>query len=59
MFKFYTKGDDNNLEAAIFYNGQRIATVYSWRYTTGEITTQVENGSSIMEAEWVDYEETD
>jgi hypothetical protein len=32
--------------------------LYAWRYVA-EFTVQVENGSGIMEAEWVDYEESD
>jgi len=58
VFKFYTKGDEDNFEAAVFYNGQRIATLYAWRYLS-EFTVQVENGSGIIEADWMDYEESD
>lgn len=59
MFKFYTKGDDDNLEAAVFYNGQRVMTVYMWRYVNGEITVEVRDGEDVLQVQWVDYEETD
>ncbi len=59
MFKFYTKGDDNNLEAAVFYNGQRIMTVYTWRYTDGEISVEIRDGEDVLQKQWVDYEQTD
>lgn len=59
MFKFYTKGKDDNLEAAVFYYGQRVMTVYVWRYTNGEITVEVRDGEDALQVQWVDYEETD
>jgi hypothetical protein len=58
MFKFHTKGDNNNFEAAVFYNGQRVATLYAWKYLA-EFTVQVEDGEGIIQADWVDYEESD
>lgn len=60
MFKFYTKSkDENNLEAAVFHYGQRIMTVYVWRYVNGEITVEVRDGEDALQVQWVDYEETD
>lgn len=58
MFKFYTKGDTNNLEAAVFYNGQRIMTLYAWHYTDNQITVEIRDGNDDLQAEWVDYEES-
>lgn len=58
MYKFYTKGDKDHIQAAIFYNGQRIATLFSIVYSTGEILVTVEDGNFIPQVEWTDYEES-
>ena len=56
MFKFYTKSkDENNLEAAVFYCGQRIMTMYVWRYVNGEITVEVRDGEDALQVQWVDH----
>jgi hypothetical protein len=57
MFKFYTKGDDRDFEAAVFYNGQKIATVYT-SIRGDQVEVQVEDGSNRLMAEWSDFAES-
>ena len=60
MFKFVSKGDTHDNEAALFYNGQRILTLYATVYADGEIMVQVEDGSNKLMTEWEDFlEESD
>ncbi len=60
MFKFVSKGDNHDNESALFYNGQRILTVYATAYTSGLIMVQIEDGSSRLVTEWEDFlEESD
>lgn len=58
MFKFYTKGDDKHLEAAVFYNGQKILTAHCFK-DNEEFVIEVDDGSDALQAGWVDYEESD
>lgn len=57
MFKFVSKGDDNNNESALFFNGQKIYTVYVGKYSDGEMFIQVEDGSNRLMTEWDDFAE--
>ena len=60
MFKFVSKGDAHDNESALFYNGQRIATLYATVTVGGEIMVQIEDGSSRLVSEWEDFlEDTD
>jgi len=60
VFKFVSKGDAHDNESALFYNGQRILTVYATVYTDAEIMVQVEDGSGRLMKEWEDFlEESD
>lgn len=60
MFKFVSKGDNHDNESALFYNGQRILTLYSTVYTDGSVMVQVEDGNTKLMTEWEDFlEESD
>ena len=60
MFKFVSKGDAHDNESALFYNGQRILTVYATVYTDGEVMVQIEDGNTKLMTEWEDFlEESD
>lgn len=60
MFKFVSKGDNHDNESALFYNGQRILTVYAAVYTGGSIEVQIEDGNGHLMKEWEDFlEESD
>lgn len=55
MFKFVSKGDRMDNESAIFWNGQRIATVYATVSDIGRVDVQVEDGNNRLMREWEDY----
>ena len=55
MFKFVSKGDAHDNESALFYNGQRIATLYATVTVGGEIMVQVEDGNTKLMTEWEDF----
>lgn len=57
MFKFYTKGGNDHLEGAVFYNGQKILTMFINKHND-EIIVEIDNGSEVM-ASWIDFEETE
>jgi hypothetical protein len=60
VFKFVSKGDNHDNESALFYNGQRIATLYATVTFGGEIMVQVEDGNNKLMTEWEDFlEESD
>lgn len=60
MFKFVSKGDNHDNESALFYNGQRIATLYATVTSSGEVMVQVEDGNTKLMTEWEDFlEESD
>jgi hypothetical protein len=54
VFKFVSKGDNHSNESALFYNGQRILTVYA-AVVNDEISIIVDDGTDITKAEWEDY----
>jgi hypothetical protein len=58
MFKFVSKGDTHDNESALFYNGQRILSIYATVYPDGEVMIQVEDGAQHLMTEWEDYLET-
>lgn len=59
MFKFATRGDNNDFDAAIFYNGQRLVSVYLGHNGEG-VEVQVEDGNGKLMSEWEDFlEESD
>jgi hypothetical protein len=58
MFKFYTKGDDENLEAVVFYNGQKILTAWCFK-SNDEFVIEIDDGSGALQVGWVDYAESD
>jgi len=55
VFKFVSKGDSHNFESAIFYNGQKICTLYSNKYSDGSVEVLVQDGSGDLMIEWEDY----
>lgn len=55
MYKFVSKGDNHDNESAMFYNGQRLYTVYSYVDADGEVRIQIEDGSGRLMKEWEDY----
>jgi phosphoribosylpyrophosphate synthetase len=55
MFKFVSKGDSRLNESVLFYNGQKICTVYAGVYADGEIQVQIEDGNNRLMKEWEDY----
>ena len=55
MFKFVSKGDAHENESALFYNGQKIMTVFSAVYPDGEVIVQVEDGGGSLQTEWQDW----
>jgi hypothetical protein len=55
MFKFVNKGNEHGVHAAVFYNGQRICTLYSNAYSDGSIEVIVHDGSDRPMVEWEDY----
>jgi len=54
VFKFYSKGTNKNSESALFYNGQRLLTVYA-AVINGNISVIVDDGNDVTAAEWEDY----
>jgi hypothetical protein len=60
MFKFVSKGDKHDNESALFFNGQRLLTVYATVTSGGEVMVQIEDGSNRLITEWEDFlEESD
>lgn len=60
MFKFVSKGDLHDNESALFYNGQRLLTVYATVTISGGVMVQIEDGSQRLITEWEDFlEESD
>ncbi len=55
MFKFVSKGDSHDNESALFYNGQRLLSIYARVHTDGGVYVQVEDGNGIMCSDWEDY----
>ena len=55
MFKFVSKGDSHENESALFYNGQKILSLYTMVYSDGEVVVQVEDGGNHLQAEWQDW----
>jgi hypothetical protein len=54
MFKFASKGDNHNNEAALFYNGQRLLTVYA-AVVNDEVSIIVDDGTDVTKVMWEDY----
>ena len=54
MFKFYTKGDNADCEAALFYNGQRLLSVHA-RRDADTISIMVDDGTDNLQAAWDDF----
>ena len=60
MFKFVSKGDNDCNESALFYNGQRMFTIYTTVNPFDEVVIVVEDGSGRQMKEWEDFiEDTD
>lgn len=60
MFKYVSKGDAQDNESALFYNGQKVCALYSSVRADGTIDVQVEDGSNRLMTEWEDFlEESD
>lgn len=57
MFKFVSKGDNYLNESALFFNGQKICTLYVGIDPAGEIQVQIEDGSGRLMKEWEDFAE--
>lgn len=57
MFKFVSKGDNHTNESVLFFNGQKVCTVYAGVYADGEIQVQIEDGSGRLMKEWEDFAE--
>lgn len=57
MFKFVSKGDNHLNESALFFNGQKVYTVYVGVDLDGEIMIQVEDGNGRLMKEWEDFAE--
>ena len=55
MFKFISKGDNHDNESALFYNGQKLCSLYSTVSADGEVRIQIEDGSGRLMKEWEDY----
>ncbi len=54
MFKFVSKGDSHENESALFYNGQRLLSIYASAYGE-DVSIIVDDGADITQAEWSDY----
>jgi len=54
VFKFVSKGDSHENESALFYNGQRILTIYAG-VIGDDMSIIVDDGADITQAEWSDY----
>lgn len=54
MFKFVSKGDSHENESALFYNGQRILSIYANVYGD-DVSIIVDDGADVTQAEWSDY----
>jgi hypothetical protein len=60
MFKFVSKGDAHDNVSAVFFNGQKIYTMYVRANSDGSVEVQVEDGSGRLMKEWEDFlEESD
>jgi hypothetical protein len=60
VFKFVSKGDLHDNESALFYNGQRLLTLYATVTISGGVMVQIEDGSNRLMCEWEDFlEDTD
>ena len=60
MFKYVSKGDKQDNESALFYNGQKICVLYSTVYADGTVMVQIEDGNNRLMTEWEDFlEESD
>ena len=57
MFKYYSKGNHNENESVLFFNGQKIASLYAMITPEGEIIVQIEDGNDRLMKEWQDYAE--
>ena len=57
MFKFVSKGDNHLNESALFFNGQKVYTMYVGVDSDGEIMIQVEDGNGRLMKEWGDFAE--
>ena len=55
MFKFVSKTVHGDSESALFYNGQKLITVYAGVGADGETEIQVEDGQGRLMVEWHDY----
>lgn len=53
MFKFVTRGNDADFDAAVFYNGQKLIHIYMSKHFD-EVEVQVEDGSNRLMTEWED-----
>ena len=59
MFKFVTRGHGADFDAAVFYNGQKLVTVYLSKHLN-EVEVQIEDGGGHLMSEWEDFlEESD
>ena len=57
MFKFVAKGDNYTNESALFFNGQRVCTVYAGVNPDGSMEIQIEDGNGRLMTEWEDFAE--
>lgn len=57
MFKYVSKGDSQENESALFFNGQKVCTVYVFVNLFGEMMIQVEDGNGKLMKEWEDFAE--
>jgi hypothetical protein len=55
MFKFVSKTVHGDSESALFYNGQKLVTVYAGVGADGETEIQIEDGQGRLMKEWVDF----
>ena len=57
MFKYVSKGDSQENESTLFFNGQKVCTVYVFVNLFGEMMIQVEDGNGKLMKEWEDFAE--
>jgi hypothetical protein len=57
VFKFVSKGDHHDNESALFYNGQKLLTIYASVRYDGETMIQIEDGNGRLMKEWEDFME--
>lgn len=55
MFKFVSKNEGDVNASSVFFNGQKLYTVYVGVKPEGEVQIQVEDGSNHLMKEWEDF----